>query len=97
MTKAVLIEKIKNASPFYAQVDGFVEAFEDGIKGNKTKVQDNELYFDIIESLDNLNYYSVQNDKRNMRADGVNLNNDFRKATIDARKKIEHGETISSK
>jgi hypothetical protein len=55
------------------------------------------LISDIYSSIQNLNYINAAQDRINMRGDLLSLENDFRKATKQASKKLKHGKASSTK
>lgn len=64
---------------------------------NPIRPSNNPILADIYSSLHDMQYYGVKNDKGNIRSDIENLGNDFKKSTKEASKKVNHGETSSTK
>ena len=98
MTKSMILEKSKKQRiKFLDRFNIFTYAFGDSMQGGKKSMRSNDLYLGINDSIDNLEYLSIEKDKKNLRKDFSYFTNDFRNATEKAKSKVEHGETFTTK
>jgi len=98
MTKAMILEKSKyQRTKILDYFNSFTNAFGDSIHGEKKTMKSNNLYLEIYDSIENLEYFSIERDKKNLKNDFNHFTKDFRKATEKAKSKVKHGETFTAK
>jgi len=98
MAKAMILEKSKNQrTKILDCFNNFTGAFGDSVQGDKKTMKSHDLYIDIFDSIENLEYFSIEKDKKNLRNDFVHFTKDFRNATEKAKRNVEHGETFTAK
>jgi len=98
MSKARILEKSKNhGMKVLDSIKNFTCAFGDSIQGKNNIMKNHELYSEIFDSIDDLEYFSIEKDKENLRNDFIYFKKDFRKATENAKSKVEYGETFTAK
>ena len=58
------------------------------------RMSDTSFFRDLWKEIQALDFDGISKGKENLRGDRMKLRNDFKKATAEAKRKLQHGESL---